>query len=285
MILLTGATGKTGGAAADALLAMGVPFRALVRDARKAATLKEAGVELIVGDAGVPEAVREALAGVDTAALILPNSQEQVAMEMQFVDIAKAAGVRHLVKLSSLEARPEAVSPIPARHWQVEEHIRASGLDWTMIRPNFFMDNLLAYGFAIKNDGKFGLPMGDGVTVMMDCKDIGLAIATVLTGTGHAGKSYDISGPELMSFHDVATQFGEVLGKPVEYVNVDPAAYRETIAPFLSSDWHVDAVMHLFSEVVDGVVPPKVTTTFKELTGQEPIPFRQFVKNHSELYG
>ncbi|TDJ46969.1 MAG: SDR family oxidoreductase [Gammaproteobacteria bacterium] len=285
MILLTGATGKTGGAAADALIEMGVPFRALVRDAEKAAALKEAGVDLIVGDAADPEAVRKAMEGVDRVALILPNSQEQEALEMQFVDIATAAGVKHLVKLSSLEALPEATSPIPALHWRVEEHIRASGLDWTMIRPNFFMDNLLGYGFSIKNEGSFALPMGDGVTVMMDCKDIGLAIATVLAGAGHAGRSYNLSGPELLSFHDVASQFGEVLGKPIEYLNVDPTAYREIIAPFLTSDWHADAVMHLFSEVVDGVVPPKVTTTFKELTGQDPTSFRQFVQNHIELYG
>jgi len=284
MILLTGVTGKTGGAAANALLEMGIPFRALVRDAEKAAALAAAGVELVVGDAGDPDIVRQALEGCDKAALILPNSQEQEAMEIQFIDLAKAAGVKHVVKLSSFEARPDATSPIPSLHYRVEQHLKASGLDWTMIRPNFFMQNLLASGFPIKGEGKFFLPMGDGVTVMMDCRDIGLTFAVALTGDGHAGQSYEISGPELLSFNDVAAQFSEVLGKPVEYVDQDPVAYRERIAPFLSSEWHVDSIMHLFNEIVEGVVPPMVTDTFTQLTGKEPITFRQFVNDFRAVF-
>jgi len=284
MFLLTGVTGKTGGAVANELINRGVPLRALVRDAEKAAAFQEAGVELIVGDAGDRDVVARALAGVEKATLILPNSEEQKSMEMQFIDLAAEAGVKHLVKLSSHEARPEATSAIPALHYDVEQHIRASGMDWTMIRPNFFMQNLLGSGYTIKTEGKFYLPMGDGVTVMMDCRDIGAVFAEVLVGSGHESQSYDISGPELMSFYDVAEQFSEVLGKKVEYVNQDPAVYRETIAPFLSSEWHLDSVMHLFSEIVDGVVLPEVTDTFQKLVGREPISFRQFVRDFSEVF-
>ncbi|MAF82937.1 MAG: SDR family oxidoreductase [Gammaproteobacteria bacterium] len=284
MILLTGVTGKTGGAAASELIKKGVSLRALVRDADKASALKEAGVELVVGDAAERDVVARALDGVEKALLILPNSQEQQDMEMQFVDLAAEAGVRHFVKLSSLEALPEATSPIPSMHYAVEQHICTTDMDWTMIKPNFFMQNLLPSGFVIKAEGKFYLPMGDGVTVMMDCRDIGAVIAEVLVGTDHEGQSYKISGPELITFHDVADQFSEVLGKKVEYVNQDPAAYRERVAPFLSSEWHLDAVMHLFSEVVDGVVMPTVTDTFEQLVGREPIPFRRFVQDHIGVY-
>lgn len=284
MILLTGVTGKTGGAAANALLEMGVPFRALVRDADKAAALAEAGVELIVGDAGDADAVGKALAGCDRAALILPNSKEQEDMELQFVDLARAAGVKHVVKLSSHEALPDATCPIPALHHHVEQHLKASGLEWTMIRPNFFMQNLLPSGFKIKAEGKFYLPLGHGETVMMDCRDIGLVFAVVLTGQGHASQSYELSGPETMNFYDVATQLSEVLGKPVEYVDQDPAAYREAIAPFLSSEWHVDSIMQLFREISEGAVPVEVTDTFRQLTGKEPITFRQFVEDHRSVF-
>lgn len=284
MILLTGVTGKTGGAVAGELIEKGVPLRALVRDAGKAAALKEAGVELVVGDAGDRAVVARALDSVEKATLILPNSREQQSMEMQFVDLAAEAGVKHLVKLSSLEALPDATSPIPASHYAVEQHIRASGMGWTMIRPNFFMQNLLGSGFTIKAEGRFYLPMGDGVTVMMDCRDIGAAIAETLVGSGHEGQSYEISGPELLSFYDVADRFSEVLGKKIEYVNQDPAAYREKITPFLSSEWHADAVMHLFSEVADGVTSPKVTDTFSKLVGREPISFRQFVRDFISVY-
>jgi len=101
MILLTGVTGKTGGAAANALIEKGVSIRALVRDADKAASLKEAGVELIIGDMADRDVVAGALDGVEKAALILPNSKEQRDMELQFTDLAAAAGVKHFVKLSS----------------------------------------------------------------------------------------------------------------------------------------------------------------------------------------
>ena len=284
MILLTGVTGKTGGAVANALIEKGVPFRALVRDADKAAAFKEAGAELIVGDMGDRDVVARALAGIEKAALILPNSQEQQDMEMQFVDLAAEAGVRHLVKLSSLEARADATSPIPQLHWAVEEHIRATGMECTMIRPNFFMDNLLPAGRTIKSDGNFALPMADGIVVPMDCRDIGAAIAEALTGEGHAGQSYEISGPEQMTFHAIADQFSAVLGKKVEYVNPDPVAYRDRVAPFLSSEWHADAVSHLFGEIREGVLIPQVNDTFKKLVGREPITFRQFVHDHLAVY-
>jgi uncharacterized protein YbjT (DUF2867 family) len=284
MILLTGATGKTGGAVADELIKRGASLRALVRDADKAVALQEAGVELIVGDAGDRDAVAKALEGVEKATLILPNSQEQQDMEMQFVDLAVAAGVKHLVKLSSFEAVAEATCPIPALHYAVEQRIRASGLGWTMIRPNFFMQNLFANSFTIKSEGKFYMPMGDGVTVMIDCRDIGAAFAEVLVGTGHEGQSYEISGPEVMTFHDVAEQFSEVLGKQVEYVNQDPAVYREMITPFLTSEWHANSIMQLFGEIADGVRPPNITDTFSKLVGREPISFRQFVHDYIGIF-
>jgi uncharacterized protein YbjT (DUF2867 family) len=284
MILLTGATGKTGGAVANELIKRGASLRALVRDADKAVALKEAGVELIVGDAGDPDAVAKALAGCEKATLILPNSKEQQGMEMQFVDLAVAAGVKHLVKLSSFEAVAEATCPIPALHYAVEQHIRASGLGWTMIRPNFFMQNLFANSFTIKSEGKFYMPMGDGVTVMIDCRDIGAAFAEVLVGTGHEGQSYEISGPEVMTFHDVAKQFSEVLGKQIEYVNQDPAVYRKMITPFLTSEWHANSIMQLFGEIAAGVRPPEITDTFSKLVGREPIPFRQFVSDFSGIF-
>jgi uncharacterized protein YbjT (DUF2867 family) len=284
MILLTGVTGKTGGAAANALIEKGVSIRVLVRDADKAAALKEAGVELIVGDMADRDVVAGALEGVEIAALILPNSKEQRDMELQFTDLAAAAGVKHFVKLSSLEARADAKTPIPMLHWAVEEHIRASGMDWTMIRPNFFMQNLLAAGASIKNEGKFALPMGDGIVVPMDCRDIGAVFAEVLSGGGHAGQSYEISGPEQMTFHDIAAQFSAVLGNPVEYVDADPVAYRERIGPFLSSDWHADSVMELFGEIRQNALVPTVTDTFNTLVGRDPISFRQFVQDYIAVF-
>ena len=135
MILVTGATGKTGGAVAKELAAHNIPVRVLVRNADKATDLKDVGAEIAVGDMADEAAVREALKGCDKAVLIMANGEHQLTMEKLFTDSAVALGVKHLVKLSSMESKPGTTKPIPAMHVASEDHIRASGLKWTMIRP------------------------------------------------------------------------------------------------------------------------------------------------------
>jgi uncharacterized protein YbjT (DUF2867 family) len=282
VILLTGVTGKTGGETAKQLLAKGAKLRAIVRSEAKAAHLKAAGVELVVGELADANVVRHAMQGVDKALVILPNGKNQQAMEQQFTDIAKATGVKHLVKMSSMEAVAHAATPIPKAHWAVEEYIRASGLPWTMLKPNFFMQNLLSSANGIKTTGQFSLPMGNGTTGMADIRDIAAVAVEVLTGQGHAGKSYEITGPEVLTFHQVAERFSEVLGKKVVYVPMAMDAFRERMKNILEP-WHLDAVAQLFQEIAD-IGLDHTTGTFRELTGRDPISLRQFITDHKTVF-
>jgi uncharacterized protein YbjT (DUF2867 family) len=284
MILLTGATGKTGGVVARALAAQGLPVRALVRSPAKAAALAEAGVQLVVADLADAAAVRAAMDGVEKALLLLPNGREQLALERQFVAQACAGGVRHLVKISSMEAVPEAASPIPRVHYASEQHIKGSGLDWTMIRPNFYMQNFLGSAATIRSQGRIYLPVGKGQVPLTDTRDVAAVIAHVLATPGHAGRSYEITGPELLDFAQAARIVGETLGRPVEYVDMDPAEYRKVLAPYVSSEWHLDAVMELFAEIAAGQ-SVYVTSTFRELVGREPTSLAQFVRDHAAVFG
>lgn len=283
MILLTGATGKTGGETAKALVARGMKPRALVRDASKAASLAAAGVELMTGDVSDEAAVRKALAGVDKVLVILPNSQRQLELEKKLVDLAKQAGVKHVVKMSSMEAMASATTPIPMAHWASEEHIRKSGLAWTMIKPNFFMQNLLASARTIIAQKMFSMPMGTGKTAMSDCRDIGAVTAEVLAGKGHEGKSYEITGPELLTFSEVADRFSEALGTTISYVAADPAAYRQILQKVLPNEWHANAVAELFRQIAEGGLHYK-TDTFQKLMGRPPIPLLQFVRDHRAAF-
>ena len=288
MILLTGVTGKTGGETARQLLEKGARLRALVRNEAKAADLKAAGVELVIGDVADADTVRRALKGAEKAFLTLPNGKTQLANEKQFTDLAVAAGVRHLVKMSSMEAVPDAKTPIPRGHWAAEEYIRASGLAWTMVKPNFFMQNLLASAATIKAQRKFFLPMGNGTTGMADIRDIGAVCAEVLTGKGHAGQShagqshagqsYEITGPEVLTFSDVADRFSAVLGEKVEYVAMPMEQFRERMSKILEP-WHLNAVCELFREIAE-VGLDHTTDTFRKLIGREPISVRQFIQDH-----
>jgi uncharacterized protein YbjT (DUF2867 family) len=283
MILLTGATGKTGSETARALASRGVKARALVRNPEKAASLKAAGIELVVGDAADAGSVQEALSGVTKLLILLPNSRNQLELEKGLVDLARKAGVRLIVKMSSMEAKVDAKAPIPRIHWDSEEYIRASGLAWTMVKPNFFMQNLLGSAARIKEAQAFSLPMGDGRTAMADARDIGAVTAEVLAGKGHEGQSYEITGPELLTFSEVAERFSEVLGTKISYVPADPAAYLEILKRVLPNEWHANAVSELFREIAAGGLKYK-TDTFRKLMGREPISLAQFVRDHIALF-
>jgi uncharacterized protein YbjT (DUF2867 family) len=282
MILLTGITGNNGGATANALIDKGVKFRALVRDLDKAADWATKGVELVKGDLEDASSVKAALAGVDRAVLILPNGEDQQRLELAFIETAKQVGLPWIIKLSSPEAVRGTVSAIPLAHIAAEDAIMASDMDWTFVRPSFFMQNLRGLPGQAKETGKVSMPMGDGSIALTDCADAGLFIAKVLTDESsaqHFGQCYDITGPDLVfTFHDVARIVGEVIGQDVEYDNCDAAAFKVAIRPFHRNDWHSDAVAFLFAEIENGETPGIKTNTFQEMMGRPGTSFKEFLQ-------
>ena len=283
MILITGATGKTGSATAKSLGEKGETFRALIRNEEKKEGLESLGGEVVIGSIENTEVVNQSMQGVKTVLVLLPNSESQLALEKQLVDSAKQAGVERIVKMSSIEATPDATSPIPKLHLESEEYIKQSGLAWTMIKPNFYMQNLLASAGTIKEQGKIFLPMGDGKTGMIDTTDVGKVLAKVLSEDGHESMNHEITGPEILSFYEVAEIFSEVLGKQVDYVDVPIDAYKETLGQFLTNQWHLDAVIDLFKGIAEGGIEDK-TDTFNELMGETPKSLSQFLAENSFIF-
>ena len=283
MILLTGITGNNGGAIANSLLEKGVQFRALVRDPNKAASWAEKGVELVKGDLADAESIQDALEGVDRAVLILRNSKEQEALELNFINTAKKAGLPWIIKLSSPEAVRGTTSPLPLAHIAAEDAIMASGMHWTFVRPSFFMQNFRGSIPKAKATGKLSMPMGKGTVALTDCADAGAFIAELLTSKNpeqHYSKCYDITGPDkVMTFAEVAQVMGEAFGRPVAYDDCDPKAFQQGMRPFVSSDWHSDAVAHLFAEIADGTTPGKKTDTFERIMGRPGRSFRDFLRS------
>jgi uncharacterized protein YbjT (DUF2867 family) len=282
VILLSGITGSVGGATAAALLEKGVKFRALARDPEKAARFADQGVEIVKADLGDPASVKAAMEGCDTAVLIMPNSQDQERLEISFVNTAKEAGINWLIKLSSPEAVRGTTSPIPLAHIAAEDAIMESGMNWTFIRPSFFMQNLNGAINGAKASGKLAMPMGDGNAAVTHVKDAGAFFAAVLTGNpeDHYGKCYDVTGTDLVTFSEIANQVAEVLGIDCEYVSSDPKATKERMRPFLTSDWHSDAVEILFAEIADGTTPGHLTDWFQTIVGRDPITLREFIAEH-----
>ncbi len=281
MILLTGITGNIGGATARALLGKGVRCRALVRDLDKAKTWAEQGVELVQGDIEDPAAVKRALAGVDRALLVMPNGEFQERAELSFIRSAKEAGLPWIIKLSSPEAVRGTTSPIPLAHIAAEDAIMASGMQWTFVRPSFYMQNFRGSLKAARATGKLSMPMGNGTVALTDANDAGLFIAHVLTDPDcarHHGQCYDITGPDpVMNFHEIAAIIGEVIGQKVVYDDCDPQAFQEAIRPFHRNQWHSDAVARLFAEIASGRTPGHRTDTFEKIMGRPGRSFREYL--------
>jgi uncharacterized protein YbjT (DUF2867 family) len=283
MILLTGATGKTGSATAKALNERGIKFRALIRNEEKREEIESLGGEVVIGSIENKEAVDQSMVDIEAALILLPNSENQLSLEKQLVDSAKQAGANRVVKMSSIEATPDATSPIPKLHLESEEYIKQSGLSWTMIKPNFYMQNLLASAGTIKDQGKIFLPMGEGKTGMIDTTDVGKVLAKVLSEDGHESMNHEITGPEILSFYEVAEIFSQGLGKQVDYVDVPLGAYKETLGQFLTNQWHLDAVIDLFKGIADGGIEEK-TDTYSELMGESPKSLSEFISENSFIF-
>lgn len=283
MILLTGVTGKTGGEVARQLAAAGVPFRAMVRNPAKADALRNLDADLVFGDVADDAALDRALEGVERAFLVMPNGEDQLLLENRFTYRAQRAGVRHLVLLSSLESVPESANPIPRMHVDSEQFVRESGMDWTMIRPTFFMQTLLASATAIREQGRITMPAGNGTIAPTDLRDVGAVILRVLTEPGHANQSYDLTGPDLLTLVEVAGTFSRVLGRNVTYVDQPEAEFRARLASLKLAPWRIDAVCMEFAAIAAGVID-HTTGTIGRLLGRPPVSLEQFIRDHSAIY-
>lgn len=285
MILVTGATGKTGGQTVRHLLASGAPLRALVRSAEKAAPLAARGVELIVGDAGDEATVARALNGVERLMLTLPNGPNQMDWEIGIVKQAEAAGVEHVAYLSSTESNPGNPRRIPQAHVKVTEALQASGMGWTILRPNFFMQNMFMFLASIKTNDSFAFPLKDGKTAMCDVRDIGEVAALVLTGDGHAGKSYDLTGPELLTLYDAADILSRIVGRAVTYVPEPIDDFRTRMLNVLASRWHAEGVVELMQEIAEEGGLDYTTDTVEKLLGRPPNSLARFLEEHKAMFG
>ena len=282
MILLTGATGKIGSETAKALAAKGVKARALVRNPEKAAALKALDIDIAIGTRATPPAsARRSQASSGCWCCYRTASGSSSSSGSSWTS-RRSAGVRHVVKgMSSMEALRTPTAAIPQIHWASEEHLRRSGLAWTMIKPNFFMQNLLASARSIKENKSFSMPMGNGKTAMSDARDIG-AVTGEAIGQGPRGQGLrDLPGrsPE---FGEVAERFTDALGTKITYVAADRRRTRRssrrccrtsgTPTPYRTSSGESPRA----GQAHDGYL--------QKLMGREPISLARFIRDHISAF-
>ncbi|MFI5283748.1 MAG: SDR family oxidoreductase [Candidatus Dormibacterales bacterium] len=285
-VLVTGATGTVSTALLGALKGKpGLRLRALVRDPGKAEALKKDGVEVVAGDLEEPDTLTDAFEGVDILFLLTPASALEPSMGSNAVTVARKARVKHIVRNSAIKAAHDAPNRNGRLHALVEESVKASGIPWTILRPHYYMQNLLSSAASVASDGMLYMNMGDAPVGTIDGRDVGVFAAKVIEEPGkHAGKVYTPTGPARITMTQAAEDLSQVLGKRVNYVALPQEAARQAMLGFGLPRWFVGNVVD-YGTVYSGGWGDFTTNDFKDVTGQEARSFKQFASDFAQAFG
>ena len=283
LVLVTGATGNTGSAVLQQLRERGAHVRAMVRAASDMSRLSEPSVETVVGDFDDVESIDAALKGVARAYLVTPSGPNAESQQKRFAERAAAAGVQRIVKLSQFAADEASPVRFLRYHAAVEGRIRELGLPFTFLRPNLYLQGLLAFQQMIANEGRFMAPIGDACVSAVDVRDIASVAAIALTQGGHEGKTYTITGPQAVTHGEIATAIGGAIGRSVTFIDVPPAAFSAALLSARMPAWQVDGLIEDYAHYARGEAAA-VSSTVREVTGRDPRDLTAFARDYAQAF-
>lgn len=284
MILLTGLSDSAGLRVARRLYKSGHEFTALTRDPSKYLDLKSKRVTFVKGDLSKPESIRKAMEGVENALLISPILDTQFKLEKNFIDAAKKSGVKHVVKYSAIGADPDSPSQILRNHGESERYLKKSGLRYTIIRPNIFMQNFVDfYGQEIRKKKLLKLPIKNAKCGYVDVRDTARLIKKVLTSNGHRDKTYTLTGPESLNCKEIAELISDTMGKKVSYVDIKPKEFKKNLISAGIKESHAEALSDLYKYVKDGIYD-QITDDIYKLTDSQPHTFEEFLDDNVKFF-
>jgi uncharacterized protein YbjT (DUF2867 family) len=263
---VTGATGAVGGRVARLLSERGLIQRLVVRDTERAPLLVAAEVRHGAGYAdGL--SMRAAFAGIGTLFLVpAAEAADRVEQHRTVVDAAVAAGVERIVYLSFLNAAPDATFTLARDHWATEQHIRAAGVPWTFARMSLYLDFLPT---MVGADGVIRGPAGSGRVAAVLRDDVAHAVAELVAGRGHEGRTYELTGPRAFTFAEAAASMAELTGKPVRFEDETLEQAYASRAHYEAPDWEVDGWVTTYAAIAAGELDA-VSDDVRRLTGQDP---------------
>jgi len=276
MNLIIGATGTVGRALARRLSASNVAFRGLVRTEEKG---RQLGCPYLIGDLDEPGSIASALQGVSRVFLNSSAGAALLRQQCAVIDAAKAAGVRQIVKLSTRGAEETSAVVAARAHAQVEAHLKSSGLDWTILRPGFFMQNFLRHADSIRGEGRFYGAFRDGKVAFLDVEDIAATAAVTLLREDYLGATLVLTGPDALTHAEAAATIGRLIGRQVAYVDLP---VERMVGSMIERGMPAESARGLglmMSAMAEGQAA-YTTTTVREVTGVPARSFEQFVQSH-----
>ena len=282
-ILVTGATGNVGMHVVRELRDRGATVRAFARDPDKAKATLGADVAIVYGDYADGASLAGAMEAAASLFVLTPNSPRQAELETAILDAAAAAGVRRVVKLSSIGAATGSPLAFWDAQGRLESHVGRVLPNAVILRSSFYMSSLLGAAGPVKAMAKLFAPAGDGSIAMIDPRDVAAVAAALLSGTSHGGETLTVTGPESITYSRVAEELSTVLGKPVEFVNVPDDAARQAMIDGGMPEWFAVNLVQLFGFLRAGAAEA-TTSTARDLLGREPRSFAEFARDHAGAF-
>jgi uncharacterized protein YbjT (DUF2867 family) len=284
VILVAGATGNTGSGVAAALLEKSRRVRALARDGAKAAGLAEQGAEVAIVDLDRPETLGDDLLdGVGEVYFVTWNGPSALRQSRNLLDaITRSGASPHVVRLSGYGTlRSRIISELAT----CEEELKASGLPWTILKPTFFMQNLMMAAQTVAEQGTVYFDWGAGKAGMVDVRDVVDCAVSVLTGEAGAvqGETFVLTGPASIGFADAAASLSEAIGRTVEYVPVPHEAAIAAMTAMGVPEWIAEGYAELSAGFEQGFAD-LTTENVERLSGHAPRSFEQFARDHAHLF-
>jgi uncharacterized protein YbjT (DUF2867 family) len=284
MILITGASGTVGRAVLDEVRRTGQPAKAMYRDAADARK-NMTGVETVVADFANKPSLKAALSGVDVVFLVCSPTPQLVELEGNVIDVAKEVAVKHIVLNSALGAGDYAKS-FPSWHREVEDKLKASGLSYTILRPNSFIQNIVTYlASSIRAQNAFYAAMSDAKLSFIDVRDIAAIVAKVLAAPqAHAGKTYELNGPEAVTYSQVAERISLATGSTVRFVDIPEDAQRKSMLDLGMPESQVTALLDLQRYYTVERKGGDVTPVTEQLLGRAALRLDQFLNENKDSF-
>jgi uncharacterized protein YbjT (DUF2867 family) len=275
MILITGASGTVGKAVLNEVARSGAKHKAMYRSAEEAAKAPT-GTQTVIADFGKKETLASALRDVDNVYLVCSPIPDLVQLESNMIEACVTAAVKHIVLNSALGADDYAKS-FPSWHRRVEDKLKSTGISFTILRPNSFHQNVVTYfASSIRAQGVFYSSMGNARTSYIDVRDIAAVAAKALAGGEHRGKTYELNGPEALTYAEVGEKISKHAGRVVQYVDIPAERQRRAMLDQGMPAWQVDALLDLQEYYTSGH-GGAVDQSLPQLLGRQPISMDRFL--------